>query len=136
MEQVAVEWTRASKALRAAETLLDVQLPEDAVSRAYYAVLHAARAALFAHESVPKTHSGVRRLFGLELVDTGEIEREWGRILTRTQDRREDADYGLTTTIDENLARELFDDAHRFVDRMAAYLKSKGVVVPDAPPSD
>lgn len=45
-EQVEADWRRASKALLAAEMLLDNDLPEDAVSRAYYAVLHASRAAL------------------------------------------------------------------------------------------
>lgn len=40
------ELTRARKALLAAQTLLENQLYEDCVSRAYYAVLHAAKAAL------------------------------------------------------------------------------------------
>jgi uncharacterized protein (UPF0332 family) len=40
------ELTRAGKALLAAKTLLENQLYEDCVSRAYYAVLHAAKAAL------------------------------------------------------------------------------------------
>ena len=39
------ELARARKASRAAETLLEHQLYEDAVSRAYYAVLHASKAA-------------------------------------------------------------------------------------------
>jgi len=40
------ELNRAGKALLAAKTLLENQLYEDCVSRAYYAVLHAAKAAL------------------------------------------------------------------------------------------
>jgi uncharacterized protein (UPF0332 family) len=37
------ELTRAKKALLASQTLLGKQLYEDCVSRAYYAVLHAAK---------------------------------------------------------------------------------------------
>jgi uncharacterized protein (UPF0332 family) len=37
------ELTRAKKALSAAKALLEYQLYEDCVSRAYYAVLHAAK---------------------------------------------------------------------------------------------
>jgi uncharacterized protein (UPF0332 family) len=51
----------------------------------------------------------VRRLFGRELVDTGEIEPEWAKILARLQDRREDADYDASARIEEDQARELVD---------------------------
>jgi hypothetical protein len=60
--QAGNELARARKSLRAAKTLLDEDLLEDAVSRAYYAVLHAAKAALAKEEMAPKTHSGVSRL--------------------------------------------------------------------------
>jgi uncharacterized protein (UPF0332 family) len=53
-QQIAAEWRRAVLAQAAAEALLDARLPEDAVSRAYYAVLHAARSVLFAPEMVPR----------------------------------------------------------------------------------
>ena len=126
-QQIAAEWRRAVLAQAAAEALLDARLPEDAVSRAYYAVLHAARSVLFAHETVPRTHRGVRRLFGRELVDTGEIEPEWAKILARLQDRREDADYDASARIEEDQARELVDQSIRFIERMGEYLTSKGV---------
>jgi uncharacterized protein (UPF0332 family) len=40
-QQIAAEWRRAVLAQAAADALLDARLPEDAVSPAYYAVLHA-----------------------------------------------------------------------------------------------
>jgi uncharacterized protein (UPF0332 family) len=46
IEQAKKELARANKALRAAKMLLENQLYEDCVSRSYYAVLHAAKAAL------------------------------------------------------------------------------------------
>jgi len=50
--------TRAKKALLAAKTLLEKDLFEDCVSRAYYAVLHAAKAALTLSEVEVDSHSG------------------------------------------------------------------------------
>ena len=50
-------------------------------TRACYAILHAAKAALFVHDVAVASHASVRRMFGLHLVRTGEIEREWARCL-------------------------------------------------------
>src|SRR5215510_7925569 len=74
---VLAEWQRAGQALRAAEVLTDAGYPADALSRAYYATLHAAKAALSVHNVVTASHAAVRRMFGLHLIRTGEIEREW-----------------------------------------------------------
>ena len=46
------------RALRAAEALMREELEEDSISRAYYAMLHAVRAALYLHGAAPKTHNG------------------------------------------------------------------------------
>ena len=47
---VLAEWRRAERALRAAQLLTAEDYPEDAASRAYYAILHAAKAVLFVHD--------------------------------------------------------------------------------------
>jgi len=57
-EHTMKELTRAKKALLAAKTLLEKGLFEDCVSRAYYAVLHAAKAALFVTGIEPDTRNG------------------------------------------------------------------------------
>ena len=73
---VVAEWNRARESLRAAETLTRDGLYADAISRAYYAILHAAKAALHVHDIVAESHPAVRRMFGLHLVKAGEIETE------------------------------------------------------------
>lgn len=57
-DRAATELDTASTALSAALLLLDAGLVLDAISRLYYAVFHAARAALLAHGRHSKTHSG------------------------------------------------------------------------------
>jgi uncharacterized protein (UPF0332 family) len=90
---VAAEWRRAWRALRAAEVLAQEGLYEDAVSRAYYATLHAAKAALFIHDVATESHAAVRRMFGLHLIRSGEIESMWSSNLGESFDDRLAADY-------------------------------------------
>ncbi len=73
---VRAEWQRARQALGAAEVLRDTGYLADALSRAYYATLHAAKAALYVHDVATASHAAVRRMFGLHLIQSGEIEAE------------------------------------------------------------
>jgi uncharacterized protein (UPF0332 family) len=84
---VVAEWHRALEALRAAETLTRDGLYADAISRAYYDILHSAKAALHVHEVGAESHSAVRRMFGLHPVGSGEIEPEWSAYLTVKSER-------------------------------------------------
>jgi hypothetical protein len=61
---VAAELERGAQAAKAAQELLRLGLLNDAVSRAYYAALHFARALLLTEGVEPKTHGGVRRCWG------------------------------------------------------------------------
>lgn len=84
-ERTATELEIAQTALRAATALLDLGLVMDAVSRLYYAVFHAARAALMARERHAKTHSGQLTLFNSTFGATP--------LLGRLLELRIDADY-------------------------------------------
>jgi uncharacterized protein (UPF0332 family) len=126
-QQIQAEWRRALKASGAAKALLDQGFPEDAVSRGYYAVMHAAKAVLLAHDTVAESHAAVRRLFGRALVKTGAVEKEWADILAREQVQRENADYNVDLEMEAEVARRMVKDAQRFLERMREYLISRGV---------
>ena len=53
------EWIRAVRTLSAAELLAREDYPEDAVARAYFAILHSAKAALLVKGIVAESHSAV-----------------------------------------------------------------------------
>lgn len=63
-EEIKKEFERAEKSLKSAQVLLKDNLLEDAISRAYYAILHAAKAALLVESINVESHRAVRRLFG------------------------------------------------------------------------
>lgn len=125
--QIQAEWKRALKAHGAAKTLLETGFYEDAVSRAYYAVLHAAKAALLARDIAAESHAAVRRLFGKELVQPGLLENEWAIILAQAQDERALADYDVELTFSSEVAQDRVKDAHRFLERIRAFLKDNGL---------
>ena len=125
---ILAEFSRAEKAARAARLLCESDLPEDAVSRSYYAVLHAAKAALLAHEIIAESHAAIRRLFGNNLVKPGLLEAKWAAILAEQQNRRASADYDVQIAWDSGEVQRLVEDAEAFVQRIRTYLMSRGIV--------
>jgi uncharacterized protein (UPF0332 family) len=118
------ELIRAKKALSAAKALLEFQLYEDCVSRAYYAVLHAAKAALATENIKAQSHVAVRRMFGLNLVKTGKIEKDFAQILTKEKEDRDLSDYNIHIEIERDTAEKRVSDAEKFIKRIEKFLQT------------
>lgn len=126
-EMVVAEWRRAAKSLGAAGVLLRAGYSEDSISRTYYAVLHAVKSALFVHDVAVSRHAAARSMFGLHLVRSGEIEREWAGVLAEGLDDRLRADYGIEVGISSEEADDDHEQAKAFLDRIRRYLLAKGL---------
>lgn len=126
-ENVLAEFERAKKSLRAAQILHAADLFEDAVSRSYYAVMHAAKAVLLVHDAIAESHTAVRRLFGAVLVRPGLIEQEWAAVLAREHDRRIAAEYGVGVSWEAESSSHLVEEAGAFVQRIRDYLVTVGI---------
>ena len=124
--QVLLEWRRAGQTLKAAELLAREGYAEDAVSRAYYAILHAAKAALLVCGVVSESHLGVRRMFGKHLILPGAIERKWARYLSSGMDDRMAADYDAQTSYSRGKARLECARARQFIARIRIYMSDSG----------
>ena len=123
---VAAEWSRAREALRAAETLTRERCYADAISRAYYAIRHASKAALHVHDVAAESHAAVRRMFGLYLVRSGEIEPEWSAYLVESLDDRLAADYDVESSFSREDAKSECRRSREFLSRIRRYLLKKG----------
>ncbi len=119
------ELVRTDKSLRSAHMLFAEGLFEDAISRAYYAVLHAAKGALTVANISTDSHTGVRKMFCLHLVKDGLIEAEYAGILVSQQEDRELGDYDIDIVIDESRAKQRIEDATKFVDRIKKYIETQ-----------
>lgn len=113
------EWRRAKACLRAAASCFRRRCYADAISRAYYAVFHAARAALRRHSATfGQRHGHTRLQFGKHLVNTGLVERYYGREIGSLYELRLKADYDITEQFSEVFARSVRQRAERFLVRV------------------
>jgi hypothetical protein len=112
---VSIEVGRGKQALSAAELLFKNSLYADAVSRAYYAALHYARALLMLRGLEPRTHAGVHRLLSLEYVHSGEISPGMAHHLSILEKQRSDADYASESVFDQDSAALNLEHARAFI---------------------
>lgn len=123
-------WRRAAESLGAAESLARMGYNADAVSRAYYAVFYAARAATCAAD-IPesRTHKGAIYLFREHLVLTGGLEHEWAEKFALAYTARHNVDYEILSAVSADDAAMRCSDARLFVERMRKYLLDMGLTV-------
>ena len=121
-ELALAEWRRAQESLGAAWLCQGGGFYADAISRAYYAVLHAAKAALQLYDIDARTHEGVKDVFGESIAVAGLIERHWSREINSLGVLRRAADYNVTRNFSEPDARLACERAEAFVNRIRALL--------------
>lgn len=100
---------------------------EDAVSRAYYAVYHAAQALLLSEGEKAETHKSVITLFSLLFVKTGRFNRNLGKFLANLKDDRESGDYEVFSYIDRETAEAALGEAAEFIKESRLYLAKIGL---------
>ena len=77
-ELIQAYFQRAEQSLSTARLLLNSSLPDDAVSKAYYAMFYAAKAALGSIQVETRSHAEVINQFGLHFVKSGKLESRYG----------------------------------------------------------
>lgn len=107
---------KAEKKIKVAEKLFNSGDYDDAVSRAYYAVFHAAQALLLTEGQRADSHKGVVTLFGLLFVKTGKFSRNLGKYLANLKDDRESGDYEIFSYIDRETAETAVAEAKKFLE--------------------
>ena len=125
-ERLKASFTRARGKLAAARHLLDGGFGPDAVPPAYYAAFHVAEAALAVEGDEPRSHEGLKSLFGLRFVKTGRLPAELASILRELKDERQNGDYSIFPAISDQEARRAVESATRFVDEVEEFLQREG----------
>ncbi|MCX8116813.1 MAG: HEPN domain-containing protein [Desulfobacterota bacterium] len=122
---IVIQIEKSNEKLRAAKVLLKEGLIDDAISRAYYSMFHAASAVLFSEGITVESHSALKTMFGLHLVKTGKIDKEYGRWLNKLKDERENGDYDIFTSFDFGDAENDIKEAEKFLEQMKNYLSQQ-----------
>jgi uncharacterized protein (UPF0332 family) len=116
---------------RARETLSEVRDLEKhghwngAISRLYYACYYAVSALLLQKDLQPKSHAGVRQLFGLHFVKKGLIAREFGKFYSDLYDLRQSGDYDDYTEFSKETLHDLLPDAEKLLESIENIVTSK-----------
>ncbi|MCB1744703.1 MAG: HEPN domain-containing protein [Gammaproteobacteria bacterium] len=121
---VQLELERARSCLQAAEVLADAGLHADAVSRAYYALFHAATALLVRIGRSVRNHDGVRAVVAEQFIRPGTLDRRFDRLMARIAADRQDAEYNVAATFTAADAREDIDGAADFLAEVKRLLTS------------
>ena len=121
-EEVQAELLRADKSFQAAQSLLEDDFLEDSLSRAYYAILHAARAVLLAAGVTVSSHRSVRRLFGFHLIKPGKLAVRFAKILAEEQDDRFLGDYDAWFHPERERVEKRVSEAGEFLAVIKTYI--------------
>ncbi|MBS3907683.1 MAG: HEPN domain-containing protein [Syntrophaceae bacterium] len=128
---IVIQIEKSNEKLKAARVLLKEGFVDDAISRAYYSMFHAASAVLFAEGITVESHSALKTMFGLHFVKTGKIDKKYGRWLNKLKDERENGDYDIFTSFDCKDAGDDIKEAEKFLEEMKKYLfRQHGIQFP------
>jgi uncharacterized protein (UPF0332 family) len=122
-QNVREEAHRGEECIRAAGHLLAGGFHSDAISRAYYAAFHFARALLLSRELEPKSHRGVIQLIGLHFAKDGPLSEEVAGILSQLEIYRELSDYNSAAVFSDEQARRTIERANQFIDACKVILR-------------
>jgi len=106
---------KARDSVRAAELLARDGLYDFAVSRAYYTMLHAAKAMLLTTGLRFSSHGAVIAAFGQHLAKTDAVPRRFHHYLIDAQDSRVQSDYDIRSTQTADDAGLAINRAHEFI---------------------
>lgn len=98
---------------------------DDAISRAYYAMFHAATALLLKKGVTARTHSGLLTMFSLHYVKSGEIAKEYFDILSESKELRENGDYEPYFEGHDEEARLALANAKKFLKKAEEILGTR-----------
>jgi len=116
------ELERARRLMRSADWMLAEGLCEEAVSSAYYAAHHAARALLFSLGLEVRSHGGLRSLLAEHFERPGHLPRGSVKTLKDALEARMSADYGVRVHFSRAEAERWVRWSRQFVDTAANHL--------------
>ena len=86
-----------------------------AVNRLYYACYYAVIALLVKNHIAAQTHDGVKQMFGLHFIVTGEIDRKYSRFYSQLFNDRMSGDYDDFLFYDKEMLSELRPKSAEFI---------------------
>lgn len=124
-ELVAYRMKRAKVTYNEIHLHLDNKLYHTAASRLYYLCYYAVSALLILYGLSPKTHLGVRRLFGDIFIKEGIVSKESGKCFNELYNLRQTGDYDDFKKITKEMVEELSNPAKELIDEIEKLIKKE-----------
>lgn len=116
--------SQARESLKEADVLLREGMSKRSVmNRLYYAMFYALLALLQDKQLGSSKHSGAISLFDREFIKTGIFEKDFSKVLHRTFELRQKADYMEQTEVTKQDIDEIQPQALDFVNKIESYLR-------------
>jgi uncharacterized protein (UPF0332 family) len=123
-------WGLAQEKRRSALLLFRHGLFNDAVSRAYYSVFHAATLLFLFMDREFSSHKTLLGAFNKDFVRTGVMSGESGKALELLFDARQSGDYDSYSQIDRSEANEALDAMESFLAEVVTVIAKRfGMIV-------
>jgi len=115
-EDVRQHFERAAECFEDGRVLLENGRFAASLNRAYYAMFHAATAALLSKDIKRRSHHGILSAFGEVFVRTGRLKPEFFQFFREAFERRQQSDYEPVVEVDRDIAQRMLGHALDFVD--------------------
>jgi len=116
---------KALDAIEVAEGILDMNKPEFAAGRAYYAMFYVAEALLAEKGLEFSTHGQVIGAYGLHFAKTKALDPKFHRWLVDGFDVRVTGDYNIDETVGAEIVANLINQAREFLEAARGYLEKQ-----------
>jgi uncharacterized protein (UPF0332 family) len=116
---------QAKETLSDAEKMLQGKFSQRSIiNRAYYSMFYAVLALFLKNDIILKTtkHSGIISIFDKEFVHTGEIDKQYSKILHKMFDARQEGDYKEFVELSAEDATEFVKLAREFVEGIKKFM--------------
>ena len=125
---IAYRLQRAEESLQAAEIMHHNQMFTFAMNRIYYAMFYAVQAALVLSGISFSKHGQVKAYLNRELIKTGILPIELGRLYNKAFEYRQKFDYVDFAQADREMVVAYLKDAREFVAAIAIYIHKKSEI--------
>jgi uncharacterized protein (UPF0332 family) len=114
---------KAMDSIEVAEGILDMNKPDMAAGRAYYAMFYIAEALLYEKGLEFNTHGQVISAYGKVFAKTSELDPKFHKSLRAGFDARISGDYDVETNITNEFVAEMINQARDFLAAAQTYLR-------------
>lgn len=123
-EAVRYWWERAHESLAAAHRELEAGAYAFAINRASYALFYAVSALLLEEGRQFAKHSGVRAAFNRDIIKSGRLSGDYGKLYNQLFRARQEGDYLVFTKFDAAYVQEKIEECEKFLADLRPLIQS------------